>query len=140
MHFENNKHSLLGGAKQSFDKFTNKTFGRMMTSPMTREESVKILGIESTLNKIEDDIDPKAIMDRFEELFAKNDPQKGGSFYLQSKIYFAKEFLMQDHPAELNISKHNPTDEPDSDEEEMKEADPEKEESKSDSKKKYINK
>ena len=31
------------------------------------------------------------------------------SFYLQSKVYFAKEFLMQDYPPELNISKFNPT-------------------------------
>mmetsp|Transcript_4767 Transcript_4767/g.4498 ORF Transcript_4767/g.4498 Transcript_4767/m.4498 type:complete len:80 (-) Transcript_4767:25-264(-) len=30
------------------------------------------------------------------------------SFYLQSKVYFAKEFLMQDHPVELNVSKYNP--------------------------------
>ena len=36
----------IGGAKESFEKFSNKTFGRMMNTPMTREESVKILGIE----------------------------------------------------------------------------------------------
>ena len=52
-------------------------------------------------------------MNRFEELFGKNDVEKGGSFYLQSKIYFAKEFLMQDHPPELNISRYNPDEEQD---------------------------
>ena len=41
-------------------------------------------------------------------MFEKNNPTKGGSFYLQSKIYFAKEHLMQDFPAELNKSKFNP--------------------------------
>ena len=39
---------------------------------------------------------------------AKNSTDKGGSFYLQSKIYFAKEHLMQDFPEELNTSKFNP--------------------------------
>ena len=47
-------------------------------------------------------------MERFNNLFEKNLPEKGGSFYLQSKIYFAKEFLMQDFPVELNESKFNP--------------------------------
>ena len=91
-----------------------------MTNPMTREESIRILGIESTINDIKDDIDPKVVMDRFEELFSKNDPEKGGSFYIQSKIYFAKEFLMQDHPAELNISKFNPAEGADESDEEKK--------------------
>jgi hypothetical protein len=42
-------------------------------------------------------------------MFKKNMPEKGGSFYLQSKIYFAKEHLMQDFPPELNKSEYNPT-------------------------------
>ncbi len=33
---------------------------------------------------------------------------KGGSFYIQSKIYWAKEHIMQDFPKELNVSKWNP--------------------------------
>lgn len=33
-------------------------------------------------------------------LFKKNDPLKGGSFYIQSKIHAAKEFLMVQHPEE----------------------------------------
>ena len=35
------------------------------------------------------------------------------SFYLQSKVYFAKEFLMQDYPPELNVSKYNPSEDAD---------------------------
>ena len=41
-------------------------------------------------------------------MFEKNNPEKGGSFYIQSKVYFAKEFLMQDFPPELNKSQYNP--------------------------------
>jgi hypothetical protein len=36
-------------------------------------------------------------------------PDKGGSFYLQSKIYFAKEHIMQDFPPDDNVSKFNPS-------------------------------
>ena len=125
----------IGSTKNSkFDEFTKKTFGRMMNTPMTRDESVRILGLENNIESIKDDIgmhsdimlqkpfksnykssniDPTDIMNRFEELFGKNDVEKGGSFYLQSKIYFAKEFLMQDHPPELNISRYNPDEEQD---------------------------
>ena len=49
------------------------------------------------------------VLQRFESMFKKNMPEKGGSFYLQSKIYFAKEHLMQDFPSELNKSEFNPT-------------------------------
>lgn len=31
-------------------------------------------------------------------MFQKNDPSKGGSFYLQSKIWCAKEEIMKDFP------------------------------------------
>ena len=50
----------------------------------------------------------KKVMERFDILFEKNLPEKGGSFYIQSKLYFAKEFLMQDYPVEYNQSKFNP--------------------------------
>ena len=47
-------------------------------------------------------------MERFETLFEKNLPERGGSFYMQSKIYNAKQHLMMDFPDELNMSKFNP--------------------------------
>ena len=50
-------------------------------------------------------------MERFEILFDKNSVEKGGSFYIRSKIYFAKEHLMQDWPKELNTSKFEGTEE-----------------------------
>jgi import inner membrane translocase subunit TIM16 len=81
---------------------------------MTREEACKILNVEEVA-----ELDPAEIMkvnhtpflyimQRFEILIAKNDLSKGGSFYIQSKIYFAKEQLMQDFSADLNTSKYNP--------------------------------
>ena len=36
---------------------------------------------------------PMEIEERYEKMFAANDPARGGSFYLQSKIYRAKEAL-----------------------------------------------
>ena len=71
---------------------------------MTREEACKIL----SLPEEEEEIAGEEVMDRFNTLFEKNLSEKGGSFYLQSKIYFAKEFLMQDFPPEMNVSKFNP--------------------------------
>lgn len=34
---------------------------------------------------------PEQVMERFKKLFDANDPQKGGSFYLQSKVLRARE-------------------------------------------------
>ena len=53
-------------------------------------------------------MDPKEIMDRFDVLIEKNQIEKGGSFYIQSKIYWAKEHLMQEFPKEENQSVWNP--------------------------------
>ncbi|KAJ2723600.1 mitochondrial import inner membrane translocase subunit TIM16 [Coemansia sp. Benny D115] len=60
--------------------------GDQMTkaSGITVDESVKILNIEDVENKEE-------LMKKFEHLFETNDPKKGGSFYLQSKIIRARE-------------------------------------------------
>lgn len=79
--------------------------GSLIKTPMTREEALKILNIEIAE---EADAEAQEIMARFDTLFEKNQPERGGSFYIQSKVYFAKEFLMQDHPTDQNISKFNP--------------------------------
>ena len=90
---------------ENFHEQATKNFkesmGSMIKTPMTRDEALKILNIEH-----EEDEEPeaKAIMERFETIFEKNLPEKGGSFYIQSKVYFAKEFLMQDYPVQLNMS------------------------------------
>ena len=35
---------------------------------------------------------------KYHKLFKKNCPQKGGSFYVQSKVFNAKMFLMEPYP------------------------------------------
>lgn len=56
--------------------------------PMTEDEARLILGLTK-----EDNFEKASAS--YEKLFKVNDPTKGGSFYLQSKIYRAKEFLDQ---------------------------------------------
>ncbi|VDK52459.1 unnamed protein product, partial [Cylicostephanus goldi] len=48
------------------------------------EESLKILDVKPP-------IDPDEVAKKYEHLFEINDKTKGGSFYLQSKVYRAKE-------------------------------------------------
>ena len=58
-----------------------------MKHHMKTDEAFKIMGFESTeLNKA-------ILEERYKKLFAANDPDKGGSFYLQSKVYRSKEVL-----------------------------------------------
>lgn len=55
---------------------------------LTLEEACKILNVKPPQNgqaNMED------VLDRFKKLFDVNDPKKGGSFYLQSKILRARE-------------------------------------------------
>ena len=60
---------------------------------MTLEEARQILNIspEST---------PEEIQQKYEHLFNINDKSKGGSFYIQSKVFRAKERLDKDLDAE----------------------------------------
>jgi len=57
-------------------------------------------------------------MARYDVLSEKNSVERGGSFYLRSKIYFAKEHLMSDFSADLNVSQY------DQDEEKLAEEEP----------------
>lgn len=55
---------------------------------MTLEEACKILNVkppQGGQTNMED------VLERFKKLFDVNDPQKGGSFYLQSKVLRARE-------------------------------------------------
>ena len=56
---------------------------------MTREEAIEILGTTADLLKET----PDQVQEQYERFFHANDPANGGSFYLQSKIFRAKEFL-----------------------------------------------
>lgn len=55
---------------------------------MTLEEAVKILNVKPPKGG---QADMEEVMDRFKRLFDANDPKKGGSFYLQSKVLRARE-------------------------------------------------
>lgn len=55
---------------------------------MTLEEAVKILNVKPPQGG---KADMEEVMERFKRLFDANDPQKGGSFYLQSKVLRARE-------------------------------------------------
>lgn len=55
---------------------------------ITLDESCKILNLDPVK-----DLNPDKINQRFDYLFNINDKEKGGSFYLQSKIYRASERL-----------------------------------------------
>lgn len=60
---------------------------------MTLEEAQQILNVSK--------LDPEHIQKNYEHLFNVNDKSKGGSFYLQSKVFRAKERIDQ----ELKASK-----------------------------------
>lgn len=73
-------------------------------TPMTKQEAIKILGLEE---KYTDDasLDIDEAHAHFIRMFTQNDPENGGSFYLQSKIYRAQEQLEKDLLKEKRITK-----------------------------------
>jgi import inner membrane translocase subunit TIM16 len=95
---KNKKEEKKEGGDSSF-RFN---FNNLISNPMTKDEALKILNLK------EADLKPEEIMTQFEKYFQANDPTKGGSFYIQNKIFYAKEFLMDNFPKELNKSQYNP--------------------------------
>ncbi|XP_011292548.1 mitochondrial import inner membrane translocase subunit Tim16 [Musca domestica] len=65
---------------------------------MTLEEAKQILNVEDLKNFEE-------ITKKYEHLFAVNDKAKGGSFYLQSKVFRAKERIDQELKEALKAAK-----------------------------------
>lgn len=51
------------------------------------DEAYKIMDIEK------EDLNRKTLDEKFKKLFEANNPDKGGSFYLQSKVFRSKEVL-----------------------------------------------
>jgi import inner membrane translocase subunit TIM16 len=93
-----------GNKNTNDESFTSKLgFSNLLITPMTREEALKILNL-----KADPQLGPQQVMEQFDKYMEANDPEKGGSFYLQNKVYYAKEFLMNEYDPELNISKFNP--------------------------------
>lgn len=75
---------------------------------ITLDESCKILNIDGSNAK--DYLNLDKVNKRFDYLFDVNDKNKGGSFYLQSKIYRAAERLkweIKEREKEVNINKEN---------------------------------
>ncbi|KAI0433789.1 Pam16-domain-containing protein [Xylaria sp. FL1042] len=66
----------------------NGAMGRGGASGMTLDEACKILNVKPPQGA---QTNTEEIMERFKKLFDVNDPQKGGSFYLQSKVLRARE-------------------------------------------------
>lgn len=67
--------------------------GSSFSAGITMEEACKILNVgPSKMGQI----DGVFVTERFKKLFDLNDPKKGGSFYLQSKILRARERIEQE--------------------------------------------
>jgi import inner membrane translocase subunit TIM16 len=76
-------------ATQKYAAATQKSGGSAFSaSTITMDEACKILNVgPSKMGQI----DMEFVTERFKRLFDLNDPKKGGSFYLQSKILRARE-------------------------------------------------
>lgn len=59
-----------------------------ITSGMTLDEACRILNVKPPQGG---QANMEEVLERFKKLFDANDPQKGGSFYLQSKVLRARE-------------------------------------------------
>lgn len=68
-----------GGAAKAAQTVMNK-------GAMDKQQALEILNVEDGASDDE-------IQQNYDKFFTANDPAKGGSFYLQSKIFRAKEFL-----------------------------------------------
>lgn len=64
------------------------TAASISSSGLTLDEACKILNVKPPMGG---DANLEATVERFKKLFDQNDPKKGGSFYLQSKILRARE-------------------------------------------------
>lgn len=64
---------------------------------ITLEEAQQILNVSK--------LDPEEVQKQYEHLFNMNDKAKGGSFYLQSKVFRAKERI--DHELQDALQRQN---------------------------------
>lgn len=85
---------------KSDDSIFNRYFSKVMSQsnlgapPLTESTALQILNIEKSVEEVE----ARVILERYYTLFKKNDPKLGGTTYLQSKVYAAKECLMARFP------------------------------------------
>ena len=64
------------------------TTNTFVSSGLTLDEACKILNVKPPMGG---KTDMPNVMDRFKKLYDLNEPKKGGSFYLQSKVLRARE-------------------------------------------------
>lgn len=75
-----------------FKSFLSKT--NLSAQPIDHLTALKILNIDPAGKEI----DPKNVLERYYVLYKKNDPTIGGTSYLQSKIFSAKQTIMNTFP------------------------------------------
>ncbi|UJR35130.1 hypothetical protein I4U23_027901 [Adineta vaga] len=87
-------------------KTSTKTVQADRVTGMSLQEAKQILNLNDL-----DIQDPEKIRKQYEHLFQLNDKTKGGSFYLQSKIYRAKERIDKESNVSSSSTKTEPTEE-----------------------------
>ncbi|KAI4197428.1 MAG: hypothetical protein LQ350_005921 [Teloschistes chrysophthalmus] len=75
-------------SRAAIDSGTPSYANNLTSSGLTLDEACQILNVRSPQGG---KADMEEVMERFKRLFDVNDPTKGGSFYLQSKILRARE-------------------------------------------------
>lgn len=85
----------LESAKHAASKRPQNVPPPINTSDMSLDEAMKILNV--------DELDAEKIEKNFKHLFEANDRKKGGSFYIQSKVFRAKERLDQEFSKDPKI-------------------------------------
>lgn len=75
-------------AQSSIGQSGNPTSKNFISSGLTLDEACNILNVKPPQGG---KANVEEVMERFKTLFDRNDPNKGGSFYLQSKILRARE-------------------------------------------------
>lgn len=78
----------LESAKQAANKRPQNVPPPIQSEDMSLEEAMRILNI--------DRLDSETIEKNYKHLFEANDRKNGGSFYIQSKVFRAKERLDQE--------------------------------------------
>mmetsp|Transcript_15571 Transcript_15571/g.20282 ORF Transcript_15571/g.20282 Transcript_15571/m.20282 type:complete len:138 (-) Transcript_15571:393-806(-) len=79
--------ALQNARKAGMSPNTVDAASNILSKTIAKEEALQILNLKEAAASVE------AIQQQYEKYMAANDVSKGGSFYLQSKVYRAKEML-----------------------------------------------
>ncbi|KAL7561924.1 hypothetical protein ACA910_022484 [Epithemia clementina (nom. ined.)] len=79
--------ALHNARKAGMDANTAAAASSILRRTISKQEALQILNISEAEASME------AVQKQYEKYMASNDVSKGGSFYLQSKVYRAKEML-----------------------------------------------